>query len=335
MEFDQIIQNLRSKKFSPLYFLQGDSEPYFVDLIEHQIEKSVLAEHEKSFNQRIIYGKDIKADELIGLAKSFPMASEYKVIIIREAQDFARELPKMEGYFKSPQPTTVLVFCFKYKKVDKRKAYFKSLKKSGVIYESKPVYENQMPQWITKRLKSKGLSIEPKATQMLVDFLGNDLSKMDNELIKLEQIVDQSQTITPKIIEDNIGISKDFNNFELTNALGNRQEVKAQQIIQYFASNPKSNPILLTIGQLVSYFSKLIIYHSMENKSSQAVGRKLGIHPFFTKEISQACKNYSMRQCVNALHIIRQTDAQLKGIEARQISHSDLLKMLVVKIVRS
>ena len=335
MTIDQIIQNLRDKKYSPIYFLQGEREPYFVDLIADQIEKSVLQEHEKSFNQKIFYGKDLQADELIGLAKSFPMASEYKVIIVREAQDFINQLPKMAAYFDKPQPSTILVFCYKYKKVDKRKSFFTSLKKNGVFYESKPLYDNQMPQWINKRLQNNGYNIEPKASQMLVDFLGNDLSKVDNELIKLMQLVEKTQKISPEIIEKNIGISKDYNNFELTNALGKKDEFKAQQIVMYFASNPKNNPLLLTLGQLFNYFSNLIVYHSLEDKSKSTVAKKLGINPYFVGEISQAAKKYSIKQSVNALKVIKNTDAQLKGIEARQIPEKDLLKILVLKIVRS
>ena len=335
MTFDQIIQKLRSGKFSPIYFLQGEKEPYFVDIIADLIENEVLQEHEKSFDQRILYGKDIQADELIGLAKSFPMTAARKVVIVREAQDFAKQLPKMASYFEQPQPSTILVFCFKYKKVDKRKSFYKSLKKNSVIYESKPVYEDQMPQWIDKRLRGKGYEIEPKASQMLVDFLGNNLSKVDNELNKLVQVVGKEQRITPAIIEENIGISKDYNNFELTNALGKKQEVKAQRIVQYFASNPKNNPLLLTLGLLFNYFSNLITYHSLKDKNRSNVARKLGINPYFVGEISKAANNYSIRQCVNALQVIKKTDAQLKGIEANQISESDLLKILIVKIVRS
>ena len=334
MTFDQIIQNLRDKKYSPIYFLQGEREPYFVDLIADQIENNVLQEHEKSFNQKIFYGKDLQADDLIGLAKSFPMASEYKVIIVREAQDFINQLPKMKAYFDKPQPSTILVFCYKYKKVDKRKPFFTSLKKNGVYYESKPLYDNQMPQWISKRLQNNGFSIEPKASQMLVDFLGNDLSKVDNELMKLMQVVNKNQKISAEIIEKNIGISKDYNNFELTNALARKDEFKAQQIVRYFASNPKNNPLLLTLGQLFNYFSNLIIYHSLEDKSKSTVAKKLGINPYFVGEISQAAKKYSIKQSVNALKVIKNTDAQLKGVEARQIPEKDLLEILVLNIVR-
>jgi len=335
MTFDQIIQNLQAKKYSPIYFLQGEREPYFVDLIADQIENNVLQDHEKSFNQKIFYGKDLQADDLIGLAKSFPMAADHKVIIVREAQDFAKQLPKMAQYFKNPQPSTILVFCFKYKKVDKRTSYFKSLKKNAVIYESKPVYDNQMPQWINKRLQNQGYSIDPKASLMLVDFLGNDLSKVDNELKKLVQLVDESRKITPELIEENIGISKDYNNFELTNALGKKDELKAQQIVQYFASNPKKNPLLLTLAHLFNYFSNLIIFHSLEDKSKSTVAKKLGINPFFVGEISQAARKYSIKQAVNSIKIIKDADAQLKGIKANQISEKDLLKMLVTKIIRN
>jgi len=335
MTFDQIIQNLQAKKYSPIYFLQGEREPYFVDLIADQIENNVLQDHEKSFNQKIFYGKDLQADDLIGLAKSFPMAADHKVIIVREAQDFAKQLPKMAQYFKNPQPSTILVFCFKYKKVDKRTSYFKSLKKNAVIYESKPVYDNQMPQWINKRLQNQGYSIDPKASLMLVDFLGNDLSKVDNELKKLVQLVDESRKITPELIEENIGISKDYNNFELTNALGKKDELKAQQIVQYFASNPKKNPLLLTLAHLFNYFSNLIIFHSLEDKSKSTVAKKLGINPFFVGEISQAARKYSIKQAVNSIKIIKDADAQLKGIKANQISEKDLLKILVTKIIRN
>ena len=240
-EVKQILIDIRNGQLKPIYFLMGD-EAYYIDLISDFIEKNVLSEEEKGFNQIILYGRDVSVDEIVSNAKRFPMMAEKQVVIVKEAQELSRTIDKMMDYAKNPQPSTVLVINYKYKKIDKRKALFKTLSASGVVFESKKLYENQIVEWIRKILASRDYKIVPKASQMLVEFLGTDLSKIENELKKLEIILPKGTQITPEHIEENIGISKDFNNFELRNAVGEKNVKKAHQIAKYFAQNPKDNP---------------------------------------------------------------------------------------------
>ena len=251
-EAKEIVNNIQKGSISPLYFLMGE-EPYYIDRISDFIAQNLLAEEEKGFNQIIMYGRDTSVDEIISNAKRYPMMAERQVIIVKEAQDLSRSIEKLVDYAENPQPTTTLVFCYKYKSLDKRKKLSKVLKKNGILFESKRRYENQVADWIMKTLKARNYSISPKAAQMLVEFLGIDLGKIDNELNKLQLITPEGTQITPELIEQNIGISKDFNNFELRKAIGMRDSLKAHRIVNYFAQNPKDNPMVVTISLLFSY----------------------------------------------------------------------------------
>ncbi|WP_372920346.1 DNA polymerase III subunit delta, partial [Salegentibacter sp.] len=213
-EAKQIVNSIKQGNIQPIYFLMGE-EPYYIDKISDFISENILAEEERGFNQIIMYGRDTTIDEIASNARRYPMMAERQVLIVKEAQDLSRSIESLSAYADNPQPTTVLVMCYKYKKIDKRKKLYKSIKDSGVIFESKRLYENQVAPWIQKTLKSRGYSITPKAAQMLVEFLGMDLGKIDNELEKLQLIISKETQITPELIEENIGISKDFNNFEL------------------------------------------------------------------------------------------------------------------------
>ena len=218
-EAKQLVSDIKKGNIKPIYFLMGE-ESYYIDKISDFIEDNVLAEEEKGFNQMVLYGRDVSIDDIVGNAKRYPMMAERQVVIVKEAQDLSRTIEKLVSYAENPQPTTVLVVNYKYKKLDKRKALYKTINKIGVVYESKKLYENQVAEWIRRVLSPKGYSISPKAAQMLVEFLGTDLSKINNELEKLQLIIPKEQQITPELIEENIGISKDFNNFEL------RKEIK-------------------------------------------------------------------------------------------------------------
>lgn len=331
-DLNNILKDITAKKFAPIYFLYGD-EPYFIDQISDAIEHSALDESERGFNQMVLYGKDVKVDEIIESAKRFPMMAPYQVIIVKEAQHLSSKMSQMESYMEQPSATTILVFNYKYKKPDGRTKVFKNIKKNGVAFESKTVYDNQMPNWISNHLKTKGYSIEPKATQMLVEFLGNDLSRVCNELEKLTIVHDKSQPITPQAIEENIGFSKDFNNFELRKALGTRDTVKVHRIINYFAENPKDNPIVLTTAQLHSFFVQLLKVHALSDRSPKSVARAAGINPYFVQETMTAVRNYPMKYCSRAIKIIRELDVKSKGVGANQMSHADLLKETMVKIM--
>jgi DNA polymerase-3 subunit delta len=308
-------------------------EPYYIDRISDYIEQNVLAEEEKGFNQMVLYGRDVTIEDIVSNAKRFPMMAERQVVIVKEAQDLSRNIEKLVSYAQNPQPTTVLVFNYKYKKIDKRKALYKELKKTGVVFESKKLYDNQVPDWIRRVLAPKGYTISPKAAQMLVEFLGTDLSKVNNELEKLKLIIPQGQQITPEIIEENIGISKDYNNFELRKAVGEVNRVKAYRIINYFADNPKDNPTVVTIALLYNFFSQLLQLHGLNDKSPRAVASSLRINPYFANEYISAARNYPMRRVSQVIAVLREFDVKSKGVGANALPQSDLLKELMVKIM--
>ena len=234
-----IINDLKSGNISPIYFLMGE-EPYFIDQISNFFESSLLAESSRGFDQSVVYGKDINIDTLISNAKRFPMISDRQLIIVKEAQNLSRSIEQLLEYSKQPQRSTTIVFCYKYKSLDKRKALYKSLSKTNIVFESKKVYESNIPSWISNQLKIKGYNITPKSSHLLCEYLGNDLTKITNELDKLILVVGEDKMITDQTIESNIGISKDFNNFELQNAVASNNYSKAFQIVQYFSKNPKN-----------------------------------------------------------------------------------------------
>ena len=324
-----IINDIKSGNIKPVYFLMGE-ESYYIDGISNFIEDKLLSEEEKGFNQMVLYGRDVTIDEIVSNAKRYPMMAERQVVIVKEAQDLSRTIENLVAYVKDPQPTTVLVLCYKYKKLDARKKLSKEIKKMGVLFESKKLYENQVPDWIKRVLGSRGYTITPKAAQMLTEFLGNDLSKVNNELQKLQLIIKPGEQITPQLIERNIGISKDFNNFELQNAIGARDIKKAYSIVQYFGQNPKNNPMVMTVALLYSFFSKLLKYHALSDKNQAA--RALGVSPYFIKDYQQAARNYPMKKVSAIISSIREVDMKSKGVGAANIEQGDLLKEMLVKI---
>ncbi len=331
-EVKQIVSDIANGRVYPIYFLTGE-EPYYIDQIASYIEKNVLREEEKSFNQMVLYGKEVSVDDILTNAKRYPMMAERQVIIIKEAQHLARNIDKLVDYAKNPQLTTVLVFCYKYSKFDKRKKLFKLLKEKGVFYESKKIYEDKVHYWITRVLKDAGYSITTKASMLLVEHLGNDLSKISKELEKLKLVLSKDKEITPLDIEKNIGISKDHNNFELNKAIGARDIVKATRIINYFAQNPKDNPIVLTISLLHGFFTKLLKYHSLTDLNPKTVSKTLGINPYFVEEYRIAAKNYPMKKVSRIISILRELDLKGKGVGVSNVSQGDLLKELLVKII--
>ena len=331
-EARQIVSDIQQGNIKPIYFLMGE-EPYYIDKISDFIEDNVLSEEERGFNQMLIYGRDASIDEIVSNAKRYPMMAERQVVIVKEAQDLSRTIENLVSYAESPQPTTVLVVCYKYKKIDKRKKLYKTIDKSGVIFEGKRLYENQVGDWITRNLKSRGYSISPKASQMLVEFLGTDLGKIDNELEKLQLICPQGTTISPEIIEENIGISKDFNNFELRKAIGEKDSLRAHRIINYFSQNPRDNPMVVTISLLFSYFSQILQYHGLNDKSKGAVAKQLKVSPYFVSDYVTAARNYPMKKVSHAISLLQETDVKSKGVGANNISQGDLLKELLVKIM--
>lgn len=331
-EVKQIITDIKNRNFKPIYFLMGE-EPYYIDNISKYIESQVLTEEEKGFNQMVLYGRDVSIEDVVGHAKRYPMMSEYQVVIVKEAQDLSRHIEKLVDYAENPQPTTILVFNYKYKTIDKRKKLYKTLKKSGVIFEGKKLYDNQVGDWIRRVLSGQNYTISPKAAQMLAEFLGTDLSKISNELEKLKIILPEGTQITPEHIEQNIGISKDYNNFELQKAVGARDFVKANQIIKYFGLNPKDNPMVVTVSLLYSFFSKLLHLHGLNDKSPRSVTAALKINPYFANEYIAAARNYPMKKVSAIIATLREFDVKSKGVGSNAVSQSDLLKEMMVKIM--
>ena len=271
-------------------------------------------------------------EDIISTCKRYPMMAERQVVIVREAQDLYRTIEKIESYAENPMPSTVLVLCYKYKTLDKRKKYAKLLEKNGLVYESKKLYDNQVGDWIKRVLSGKNYTIEPKAAAMLVEFLGAELGKINNELEKLQIILPQGSTITAKHIEENIGFSKDFNVFELRNAIGERNQFKAYQIAQYFADNPKDNPVVMTTALVFSFFVNLLQYHGLKDKSSKNVAAALKLNPYFVKDYEVAYRNYPMKKVSRIVATLRDIDVKSKGVGANSLPAGDLLKDMLVGI---
>ncbi|WP_461532851.1 DNA polymerase III subunit delta [Sinomicrobium sp.] len=331
-EVKRIVSEIKSGNIKPLYVLMGE-EPYYIDRIAEFIEDNVLAEEEKGFNQMVMYGKDVSVGDIVEAAKRYPMMAERQVVIVKEAQELSRTIENLAPYAEQPQPSTVLVICYKYKTLDKRKKLYKAAKKSGVLFESKKLYENQVGDWIRRVLAGKNYSISPKAASMLVEFLGTDLGKINNELDKLQLVLPKDTEITPLHIEENIGISKDYNNFELRKAVGERDVVKATRIINYFGQNTKDNPFVVTVSLLFNFFSQLLQYHGLSDKSPKNASSVLRINPYFVKEYEIAARNYPMKRVSAAVTALRELDMKGKGVGAANMPQSDLLKELLVKIM--
>lgn len=316
----------------PVYFLYGE-EPYFIDQISSYIENNLLDEAEKGFNQVILYGRDVSIPDIVSNAKRYPMMAEKQVVIVKEAQDLSRSIEELTSYVNNPQPTTVLVLCYKYKKLDGRKSLTKAVKKNGVLLESKRLYDNQVGPWIRTALVNAGYSASPKAVRMLEDFLGADLGKITNELKKLMLVIPRETEITPELVEENIGISKDYNNFELLKAVGTRDIVKAQRILQYFIQNPKANPMVVTVSSLHTFFVRVLKYHGLPQKDKGTVVKVLGVNAYFINEYVTAAKNYPMKSASAAIAHLREVDVRSKGVGSSAYATKDLLRETLVHIM--
>lgn len=332
MTYSQILKELHEKKYYPVYLLTGD-EPFFIDKITSYIEKNVLTETEKAFNQVIIYGSDTDAANLINAARRYPMMSKYQVVIVKEAQNI-KNFDDIVYYAENPLGSTILVINYKFKKIDKRKKLYNAINKNGVILESNKLYDNQVPDWITAWLNEKKIEIKPAAAVLLTEFLGNDLGKIVNELEKLIiTLPSTKKEIDAAHIERNIGISKDFNNFELQNALVSKDVLKANRIINYFDKNPKNNPLVLTITSLYYFFSKILLYHSLPDKSKPNVASALKINPYFVGDYQKAAKVFPFEKTKKIISHLREYDLKSKGVGNVSTPDGDLLKELVFKII--
>jgi DNA polymerase III subunit delta len=332
--YEEIMSDLKNRIFRPVYFLAGE-EPYYIDLITEYIEDKVLPEAEKAFNQIILYGDDTSVPAIIDTSKRFPMMSSHQVIIVKEAQTI-KKIEDLAVYVEKPLVSTILVINYKYKSLDKRTRLYKQLESSAVYFESAKLRDYQVPQWIDRYLMLKGIKTEPNASAMLTEYLGTDLHKIVNELDKLLITLPAGKpVITTDLIEKNIGISKDFNNFELQKAIGDRNIYRANMIVRYFADNPKDNPVNLTIASIFSFFSKLLTYHYLPDKSKNNVASVLKINPFFVKDYETAASRYDARRTVHIIGLLRTYDMKSKGYGDLSSSPGDLLKELAYKILHA
>ncbi|HMP29628.1 MAG TPA: DNA polymerase III subunit delta [Saprospiraceae bacterium] len=334
MTVQSIINNIKNKKIEPVYILHGE-EPFFIDQIADYIENNLLDEAAKAFNQIVVYGKDTDARSIIDEAKQFPMMSERRLIIVKEAQDL-KSLQDIAPYVLKPVPHTVLVLCHKYKKIDKRYALGKTLDKLPLVFESKPFYDNQLPTFIAGYASEIGLQLDPLSIQMIADYLGNDLSKITNELDKLLLNIGTSKKVTTDDIQELIGISKVFNVFEYQNALGQKDIQKVLNITSYFTENPKAVPIQVAVSSLYNYFSKILIACQYNSVNDQDLAKKMGLtNAFFLKDYKNAAKNYNQNQVLKILVYLSEIDLKSKGVSNRHANDAPLFQDLAYFILNS
>lgn len=330
---DDILKELRAKQYRPVYYLMGE-EPYYIDLIADYITDNILTETEKEFNLTVVYGADVDIATVINAAKRYPMMSEHQVVVVKEAQNI-RNMEELSYYLQKPLLSTILVICHKHGVLDRRKKLAAEIEKTGVLFESKKVKDAQLPAFITSYMKRKGIDVEPKATAMLADFVGADLSRLTGELEKLSITLPKGHTrVTPEQIEKNIGISKDYNNFELRSALVEKDVLKANKIIKYFEENPKTNPIQMTLSLLFGFFSNLMLAYYATEKSEQGIANMLGLRtPWQAKDYLSAMRRYNGVKTMQIIGEIRYADAKSKGVGNPSLSDGDILRELVFKIL--
>lgn len=331
MEFVQIERDIKSKSFKPIYLLMGE-EPFYIDQITELIEANALTEDEKAFNLTVSYGKETAIEDIVNSAKRFPMMAERQVVIVKEAQEL-KKLDAFERYFEQPTPSTLLVLAYKYKKVDKRSKIYKLADKNGVTFTSDKIKDYQLSAWITKLIRNKGFKISDKASMMLSEFLGNDLSRINNEIEKLAIILKEGDEITDDVVEKNIGISKDFNIFELTNAIADLNVLKANRIIDYFEHNPKAGNVVPIISNLFSFYQRLMKVHFLPNKTKDAVSKALKVHPFVAEQSIRQSSKFNPKVCARNIAYLAEYDLKSKGIGNSSFSSGDLLKELIYKLM--
>ncbi len=332
--FEEICGDIKARKFSPVYVLMGE-EPFFMDQITDLLIRQVVDESERDFNQVILYGADTDGAKIINAARRFPMMSEYQLVVVREAQ-LVRDLDILTNYVKNPLKSTVLVINHKYKPLDRRKSLAMAVEANGVLFDAKKIPDYRMAGFITSMLQQQAVTIDPKAAQMLADFLGNDLSRLAKELEKLSLLLPAggSKRITPELIEENIGISKEFNNFELIKAIASKDVLKANQIAYFFAKNPKNYPIQVTLPILYNYFSNLLICYYSKDRSENGIMAALGLRGSFqTKDYMMGLRNFSAMKVFNLVGDIRNTDARSKGVDNSSADEGELLKELLYKML--
>lgn len=333
MTFTEINKSLRQNKFSSVYFLHGE-EDYFIDSIAKEIETRAMPEADRAFNLSILYGKDADVQTILDTARRYPMFAERQVVFVKEAQDL-KGIEGLIGYVEKPVPTTVLVLCYKHKKLDGRSKLSTTLSKSSaVVFESKKLYDNQLPDWISDYTEGLQLKLQPQVAALIAEYLGSDLSKVANELDKLALNFAKGTTITTDHVQDQIGISKEYNVFELQKALGQRQAEKAFRIVQNFIANPKSNPLVVVISSLYNYFSNVYMLQFLKSSSDAEMVKALKLRSeFFLKEYKETLKQYNRLQAEKVLHLLKEYDLRSKGVNNDSTPEGELLRELVYKIL--
>ncbi len=331
MDHIRIIKDIKAKKFEKIYFLHGD-EAYYIDEITNAIVENALDDSERDFNQSIIYGKDSDALSIISEAKGYPMMAERRLVVLKEAQDF-KGMEELTPYFEDPSEQTIFVVNYKYKKYDSRKKSLKAAAKNGIVFKSEKVPEYKLSDWISGFVKNEGYGITPKACMLIAEFLGNDLSKISNELDKLKILVEKGTTINEVHIEENIGISKDYNVFELVNAIAARDIAKANVIVDYFDHNPKATSIIVVVSNLFNHFSRLMRIHFLQNKSKETVAQTLKVHPFVASQLISSTKIYNPKKIAANVAILHEYDLKSKGIKNSSFTHGQLMKELIYRLM--
>lgn len=328
----QVLESLKNKIYSPVYFFYGE-ETYYIDELNAFLEQNTLEEADRDFNQTVVYGRDVTPRNIIDLVRRFPMMSNYLLVIVKEAQDI-NNIELLESYLQNPSASTILVINYKYKKLDKRKSIYKLLSKSKdtVLFESAKLYDNKIPDWISEKVREMGFIISPGSALLLAEYLGNDLSRISNELKKLIINLNPGETITSDHIEQNIGISKEFNIFELTKAFSTRDAFRAFRIVQYFEANPKQNSLFLVIPMLYSFFMKVFLFHQISKESKIIVTSKLGINPFFYDEYRTAARNFQPEKIKKIIGQLHDLDLKCKGVGLRDSTSYGPLKDFILKI---
>ena len=335
VSFDSIMRDLEARKYVPVYYLMGD-ESYYIDKISNWIAENVLQPEERDFNQTVLFGSDVTASQIVDAAKRYPMMSEYQVLIVKEAQNIKNTEP-LEKYFKAPMPSTILVMCHKNGFVDgRKKEYVKSIQQAGVLFESRKLRERDLPAFIEGYLQAKNVTIDPKSTQLIADSIGADLSRLVGELDKvLLSLPQEDRRVTPQVVEDQIGVSKDFNGYELRDAIVNRNIFKANQIVKYFDENPKAGSIYSFLPLLFNYFQNLMLAHYCPQKNSQdRVAKWLDLgKEWLAKEYMTGMKHYSAMKVMQILSKIREIDAKSKGLDNPNTPPGELMRELIFFIL--
>mgnify|MGYP002521549675 CR=1 FL=1 len=335
MTYDSVMRDLEARHFLPVYYLMGD-ESYYIDKISNWIAENVLQPEERDFNQTVLFGSDVTASQIVDAAKRYPMMSEYQVLIVKEAQNIKNTEP-LEKYFKAPMPSTILVMCHKNGFVDgRKKEYVKSIQQAGVLFESRKLRERDLPAFIEGYLQAKNVTIDPKSTQLIADSIGADLSRLVGELDKvLLSLPQEDRRVTPQVVEDQIGVSKDFNGYELRDAIVNRNIFKANQIVKYFDENPKAGSIYYFLPLLFNYFQNLMLAHYCPQKNSQdRVAKWLDLgKEWLAKEYMTGMKHYSAMKVMQILSKIREIDAKSKGLDNPNTPPGELMRELIFFIL--